>query len=433
MKNKKSSICAAVLAVLALGCPGLVRAQSEKAKPMTHPFHVPERAVILNGDTARLNDAVYAVFYNTENLMFNDPSVPRFQLVDREGNTVFGVGGVAEGLLYYDFDGAINGSGFMTYNIPVPNNSSHRAQLGAGVSQSSIFMKLARSTGIGILSVYLQAEFSGGDSGHEFNLKQAFISLAGFTAGLTNSVFSDPAAGIPTVDPAGPPGAITAKNIQASYSHQFSHNLSGAFSLEIPDVTCTVSPTTEAIRQRYPDIPINLQYTWFSGSHVRAAAILRNLTYRDIASGKNRVSTGWGVMVAGTATAYDTVDLLYQAGYGHGIGRYVHDFENHGLDLIPDGDGRMMSPGSFSFTTGLRFKPSKKLLISGSYGYCRLYDGKSLGDNGFRRSGYGVVNAFYTPISDLQFGIEYLHGTRVDQDHSKGSANRLMAMVKYSF
>ncbi|MDE6503508.1 MAG: hypothetical protein K2K78_03470, partial [Muribaculaceae bacterium] len=99
-------------------------AQTDKAKPATHPFHVPERAVILNGDSTRLNDAVYAVFYNTENLMFNDPSVPRFQLVDREGTTVFGVGGVVEGLLYYDFDGSIYGSGFMTYNIPVPNNGS---------------------------------------------------------------------------------------------------------------------------------------------------------------------------------------------------------------------------------------------------------------------------------------------------------------------
>ena len=96
MKNKES-IRAAVLTVLALGCIGQVLAQTDKAKPATHPFHVPERAVILNGDSARLNDAVYAVFYNTENLMFNDPSVPRFQLVDREGNTVFGVGGVVEG------------------------------------------------------------------------------------------------------------------------------------------------------------------------------------------------------------------------------------------------------------------------------------------------------------------------------------------------
>ncbi|MDE5934854.1 MAG: hypothetical protein K2G95_03690, partial [Muribaculaceae bacterium] len=61
------------------------------------------------------------------------------------------------------------------------------------------------------------------------------------------------------------------------------------------------------------------------------------------------------------------------------------------------------------------------------------YDGKSLGDRGLSRSGYGVVNAFYTPTGDLQLGIQYLHGTRVDQDHGKGRANRLMAMIKYSF
>lgn len=431
--NTRSCFRLLTLAAIASCCTGYVSAQTGKAKPATHPFHVPERAIIMTGDTARLNDAVYAVFYNTENLMFNDPSVPRFQLVDREGTTIFGVGGVAEGLLYYDFDGSVDGSGFVTYNIPVPRDAARRSQLGAGVSQSSIFMKLARATRVGILSVYLQAEFSGGVSGHDFNLKQAYISLAGVTAGLTNSVFSDPASGVPTVDPAGPPGAITAKNIQLSYNHQFSHNISGSLSLEMPEATNTLSATTATIKQRYPDIPLNVQYTWYSGSHIRAAAILRNLTYRDLVAAKNKVVTGWGVMVAGTATAYDTIDLLYQAGYGHGIGRYVHDFEKNGLDLIPDGEGRMMAPASFSFTTGIRFKPSKKLLISGSYGYCRLYDGASLGSDGFRRSGYGVVNAFYTPISDLQLGIEYLNGRRVDQDHTHGTANRIMAMIKYSF
>lgn len=431
----KTKFCIRLLALAAIVMCGDVHvsAQAEKAKPVTHPFHVPERAIIMSGDTARLNDAVYAVFYNTENLMFNDPSVPRFQLVDREGTTIFGVGGVAEGLLYYDFAGSVNGAGFVTYNIPVPRNAAQRSQLGASVSQSSIFMKLARATHIGILSVYLQAEFSGGESGHDFILKQAYISLAGVTAGLANSVFSDPASSAPTVDPAGPPGAITAKNIQLSYTHQFSHNVSGALSLEIPEATNTLSETTGTIKQRYPDIPLNVQYTWFSGSHIRAAAILRNLTYRDLVAAKNKVVTGWGVMVAGTATAYDTIDFLYQAGYGHGIGRYVHDFEKNGIDLIPDGEGHMMAPASFSFTTGVRFKPSKKLLISGSYGYCRLYDGASLGSDGYRRSGYGVVNAFYTPTSDLQLGIEYLNGRRVDQDRSHGTANRLMAMIKYSF
>ena len=432
MKNN-ISIRSIAFAVSVSGCLCGAFAQTEKANPTLHPFHVPERAIILTGDTARLSDAVYAVFYNTENLMFNDPSVPRFQLVDREGNTIFGVGGVAEGLAYYDFGGSINGAGMETYNIPVPNDPSRSSQLGASVSQSSIFMKLARATRIGILSVYIQSEFNGGSSGHDFNLKQAFVSLAGFTAGLTNTTFSDPAAGIPTIDPQGSPGTITAKNILVSYRHQFNPNWSGTMSLEVPQATITYSSSSASIKQRVPDIPLNIQYTWFSGSHIRAAAILRNLTYRDITAGKNKIATGWGVLVAGSASAYDTVDLLYQAGYGHGIGRYVNDLEDHDLDLIPSVDGGMKAPASFSFTTGVRFKPSKRLLFSGSYGYCRLYGGETLGNDGFRRSNYGVVNMFYSPITDLQFGIEYLHGKRVDQDHSKGSANRIMAMVKYSF
>lgn len=408
-------------------------AQTEYAKPTAHPFHVPERAVFLTGDTAHLNDKVYAVFYNTENLMFNDPSVPRFQFVDREGNTIFGVGGVAEGLVYYDFDGAINGSGFMTYNIPVPRNPAQVSQLGAGVSQSSIFMKLARATKVGVLSVYLQAEFSGGISGHDFNLKQAYVSLAGFTAGLANTAFTDPSAGVPTVDPSGPPGSLSGKNIQVSYHHQFNNNISGTLSLEVPQETMTYSSTTAAINQRFPDIPLNLQYTWYSGSHIRAAAILRNLSYRNIAVHENKTVTGWGVLVAGVASGYDTLDFLYQAGYGHGIGRYVHDLENNGFDLVPSMNGGMEAPATLSLTSGVRFKPNKRLLVSGSYGYCRLYDTEAMGGDTYRRAGYGVVNAFYTPISDLQLGIEYLHGKRVNSDHSHGNANRIMAMIKYSF
>ena len=83
------SIAAATVALAGIGT---MSAQTEHAKVTPHPFHVPERALVLTGDTARLNDKVYAVFYNTENLMFNDPSVPRFQFVDREGNTIFRCG-----------------------------------------------------------------------------------------------------------------------------------------------------------------------------------------------------------------------------------------------------------------------------------------------------------------------------------------------------
>lgn len=51
----------------------------------------------------------------------------------------------------------------------------------------------------------------------------------------------------------------------------------------------------------------------------------------------------------------------------------------------------------------------------------------------YRYGQYIAANAFYNVISDLRVGVEYLHGTRNDISGLGGHANRLNAMVQYSF
>ena len=67
------------------------------------------------------------------------------------------------------------------------------------------------------------------------------------------------------------------------------------------------------------------------------------------------------------------------------------------------------------------------------YSMNQLYDQKQLGADSYRRGNYMVVNAFYSPMSDLMIGAEYLHGTRRDVSGVGNSANRIDVMVKYSF
>lgn len=414
--------------------PVLEIARNGHATVTPQPFAVPTKAVVLTGDTAIINKDVYAVFYNSEDMDFNENSVPRFQFIDRAGKTIFGIGGAAEVYGYADFRGTVNQYEFDIWKIPMPGEGIQRSSIGATASQTSIFLKLARSTRFGVLTMYIGTDFGGGEKGNNFLLKQAYVALNGFTLGYAHSVFSDPAATVPSIDPFGPIGTINKRNIMVSYRHYFSNKIYGTISVEYPQASYTVNDYTQKLTQRIPDIPINLQYTWFSGSHMRLAGIVRNLSYRDLVTGQNCTVTGYGVQLSGMASALGLIDFLYQVSYGKGIGYYVKGTAGEGVDLIYSGvPGKMKAPQTFAFVTGLRFNPNPKFVTSVTYSMARLYDQQDLGPDMFRRGEYIDCNAFYMPLSDLQIGIGYIHGRRFNMDHRHGNANRIEAMVKYSF
>ena len=397
---------------------------------------VPERAIILSGDASKIHDRVMTVLYDTNDLHFHDPGVPRFLFVDREGNTALGIGGYVEGVFSADFHGAIDDPAFITHSIPVPSSPTLRNRFGADVSRSTIFLKLVRNTGIGVLNAYVQTNFEGDNGGYGLKLKQAYVSLGDVMAGLARSTFVDAAAGAPTIDYQGPSGEVGGENVLLRYRHEFASDWAVAVGVEMPEATyTTVAGESEKINQRVPDIPAYIQYGWHGGaSHIRLSAIFRELSYRDVLDGSNCFATGYGVQLSGVSDFYDIVGLYYQATCGKGLGRYVNDLSGFGYDLIPSATaGKMKAPASFSFAAGLRFNLRDNFFVSGSYSLSRLYDQEVMPADTYRRGNYFVVNAFYTPISDLQIGVEYLHGSRRDMNGESDSANRLQAMVKYSF
>lgn len=394
---------------------------------------VPEQAVILSGGQNGVHRKIIGVLYDASELHFQDASVPRFLMIDRLGNTVFGIGGYVEGVAQYDFDGAVNSAGFITHDIPVPGDPGMRNRLGADASHTNIVLQLLRNTPLGVFSAYVQGNFSAANYG--FKLKQAYIRLDKVTAGYTRSTFEDAIAGAPTIDYQGPSGAVSRTNLLLQYRTPVSKHFTVAVSAEIPNADYTLTPgANEHINQRFPDIPAYIQYQWGNGSHVRASALFRELSYRNLTTGENKFTTGWGVQLSGMADFSKLVELHYEVVYGKGIANYINDLSGFGYDLLSKGtDGGMKAPGSFSVATGLRFNITNNLFVSGTYSFVRLYDQENMGGDFYRRGNYAVVNCFYTPFDSFQVGLEYLHGSRTDMNHEHGSANRIEAMVKYSF
>lgn len=395
---------------------------------------VPKEAIVISGGDNGVHRDVIEVLYDTSDLHFQDATMPRFIMIDRQGNTIFGIGGYVEGIVQYDFDGAIDGAGFATHDIAVPSDPSLRNRLGADATHTNIVLQLLRKTKLGVLNAYVQGNFSGGNYG--FKLKNAYISLHNVKAGYTRSTFEDAMAGVPTIDYQGPAGAVSRTNMMLQYRVPLSRHFVAAISAELPQADYTLTDgANESINQRCPDIPAYIQYQWDGGdSHIRASAIFRELSYRNLATSENKFATGWGVQLSGAAKVTSLAQVYYQAVYGKGIANYINDLSGFGYDLLSEGDGgKMKAPGAFGMSAGVRLNLSNRVFVSSTYSFCRLYDQENMGGDAYRRGNYAVVNCFYTPISDLQVGIEYLHGRRTNMNHEHGTANRIEAMVKYSF
>ena len=118
------------------------------------------------------------------------------------------------------------------------------------------------------------------------------------------------------------------------------HGFSAATGLEFPDVsmsqgTRTVNgeetDVTKSIPQRVPVIPAFVQYSWKPGSHVRFAALFRDLCYRDLLSGKNRFSAGYGVK-ASFIFREGMFEPFGHFSYGKGISSFANDIADNGYD-----------------------------------------------------------------------------------------------------
>lgn len=396
---------------------------------------IPTRAIIVAGDKSHPDHRNnIALMYSRENLAFEDPAAPRFLFLDKKGEVALGIGGYLKAVGEYDVDGAVDNNDFYTNMIPVPLNPAQRQRFGATAAHSTIFLKMVtRPTKVGRVIVYMQTNFTGPSYG--LRLKQAYVTVGHVTLGKARSTFADAPAMAPTVDDQGPSGQVTAKNMLVQYMSPSWNGFSFAASAELPDVSFTEGTQSASISQRFPDIPAYIQYAWDKGSsHIRLSGIMRQLSYRNLATQSNHFVTGYGVQISAITFFTPDFNFFGHYTYGKGIASYVNDLADLGYDLIPSSAaGALKAPGVAGWTAGLQYNFSPKLFATASYSRAQLYDASGMGADTYRYAQYIAANVFYNLWGDLRIGAEYLHGTRKNISGISGNANRFEAMLQYSF
>ncbi len=377
-------------------------------------------------------------------LAFKDPAAPRFIFFDDNKNFLFGIGGYVQMNAAYDFNGLPDYNSFITSQI-APNGEQSGASYGMTLEQSTLFFKLLGNTRAGRLVSYIEMQFEGPDNTPK--LQQALVQFKGLTAGKAWSTFGDMTSVPATIDQEGPGSAIEVRQPMIRYTVPFSARFQASLALEYAKPSYTTGNHAKSIRQKIPDIPLNIRYTLKNNGHLQTAAILRNISYGNAVTDKDKIRTGeglsdglrsqvlLGVTGSGNIPLNKNNRFMFQGVYGQGIAHYIQDISALGYDLIPGNhtERKLIAPTVWSVFGAIQHNWNPRLYSSLIYSYTRMQTRKTLAATDYKYAQYAAANLLWMFTEFGTTGIEYEYGRRTNFDSRYGNGNRINIMVQYRF
>ena len=401
------------------------------------------KVIFINGDEGERasRDSVEARmlrFYINQFRSNQDPEAPMFTFMSKDASLAMGIGAVVKVRGYFDWNGSIPNASFCTALINMNKTPENWRQLGASVAGTTLFFNvMGHHTALGDYQAYIEGGFNGyNNSG--FKLKKAWFMIRDFTVGLATTTFSDPAAQPDLLDGAGANGKIDKSNILVRYMHTFKGKWSVAGSLEIPSSQPDIDDVnTKKCNDYIPDVAALGQFQWNRGlSHVRLAAIMRTMSYRDLTTNETHHQTGWGVMLGTTVRATRFLQFFGQTSVGQGIGSYTGDLSTGNFDLLgnPLNPGELYAPTTITGTVGLKaFWWENRLTSTFAVATLRNFAKDGTHDATYKYGQYIAANLLYNFTPRIQLGMEYTAGKRMNYDRNHANANRLQAVFTAMF
>lgn len=366
---------------------------------------------------------------------------PRFAIVGKNDKFYLGIG--ANVMLVGDFDWGhpiANANKFVTSDIPMSIDKGDGGQFQFSAAQSDFYLNFVGLPGSdNQIGIFLDVNFMNGN--HNPALHHAYVKYRGITAGHTTSIFTDNGARAASIDYEGPNAYTFMGHPNISYTGKFGKNKlwSVAVGLDMPEFSGTFSGTlNRKVSQRVPDIPVYIQRGWCGGKgYLRASAIFRTLTYRNMKADKNENVFGWGVKLSGRTPICGGLSAMWEGVYGQGVASYIQDLTGKGLDLVPDNGttGKMEGVKAWGAYGTLQYVICPRVMVNATYSQVRTYAndwGYTSWSEQYKWAQYVTANCFVRINSFTQIGAEYLYGRRMDFSGMQAHDNRISLMLKVS-
>lgn len=370
----------------------------------------------------------------------------------RVGGTTFRMGGfvkVVGSATRYD-DGEVPGGSlgkefFLPQQIPVGGSASH--DVIGHARQTRLFFSTSTPLAGKELKSHIEFDFAlaaaplgaqRSTNAYTPTFRRGFITYGNWLIGQEWTTFQNPGHLPETTDFVGPmDGAIFVRQMMIQYRQPLGNGLDLYLAAENPQ-TESISTTSPAMidndQDRIPDFVAKLAWKG-KAAELHLAALGRQLAVHSGGRGDNAL--GWGVSAGGKLLFGPDKrhDLKFVASYGHGMGRYFT--VGYAPDAIYDTtlDGRLHAVENFAGFAAMKFAWSPKVRSTFMVGYQHADYPDGIAIPGLANAeAYSLAgNLFWSPVKNLDLGVEYRHAQREVVNGLKGQMDRFEMAAKYTF
>lgn len=370
------------------------------------------------------------------------------------GSTTFRMGGFVKAVASvtrYD-DGEVAGGSlgkefYLPQQIPVGGGNSSRDFM-ANARQTRLFFDTMTPVGGQELKGHIEFDFAlatapagaqRATNPYTPTLRRAYFNYGRWLIGQEWTTFQNPAHLPESTDFVGPlEGGVFVRQMLVQYRQPLGQGLDLYLAAENPQ-TETISTTSAALgdndQDRVPDFVAKLVYK-NSRLDFHVAGLVRQLSTHSGGDGDSVL--GWGVSTGGKIAFGPAKrhDVRFNATYGQGIGRYL------GLGYVPDavydraalGD-RLYRLNNFAAFASLKlgWTPTVRSTLMAGYQHADYPGGIALPGLA-NRAAYSIAgNLFWSPVKNLDLGIEYRHAQREVVSGLEGQMDRVEMAAKYTF
>lgn len=372
----------------------------------------------------------------------------------RVGSTTVKLGGwiklVATSSRFSDGEVANNAFGrdfWLPQQIPVGGGHAVREQ-DFSARQSRFWLNLDTTVAGHSLKGYVETDFETAPgtqgtqrttNGYNLALRRAYIQVDKWTFGQDWSTFQYTGALPESTDYVGTTeGTVFVRQPVIRYSTKVGDAMTLHVSAENPETaTATAgSPTlVENGDDRIPDFAARLVWSGKAGE-LSLAGLARELRIENNGVADSRF--GWGVSAAGKLLLDDdkVSDLRFMATYGQGASRYIG--ANFAPDAVFVGDtGKLenVTVASAMVAGRIGIAPGLRANLMGSWQRVDYADALTTAMVGtYNKQAWSLAgNLFWSPIKNVDLGIEVRHGERKLVNGASGSLDRIEFAAKYGF